>query len=77
MKNKENSGCLNKDFGSFIRAKREQKDLDQAEVAAMLGISQAYYSYLELGKRNIDLNLAIDICKSLDLDIRDFITQYM
>ena len=77
MKNRENSGCLNKDFGNFIRTKREQKDMYQSEVAALVGISQAYYSYLEQGKRDVDLALAIEICKALNVDISEFITTYM
>ena len=77
MKKRENSERLNKDFGNFIRAKREQKDLFQSDVATLVGISQAYYSYIEQGKRDVDLALAIEICKVLGIDISDFITTYM
>lgn len=77
MKKRENSERLNKDFGNFIRAKREQKDLFQSDVATLVGISQAYYSYIEQGKRDVDLALAFEICKVLGVDISEFITAYM
>lgn len=77
MKKRENSERLNKDFGNFIRAKREQKDLFQSDVATLLRISQAYYSYIEQGKRDVDLALAFEICNVLGVDISEFITAHM
>ena len=63
-------------YGSFIRNGRHAKNLSQTEVAKHLNISQAYYSALELGIRNIDLSLAMKICSFLDLDLGDFIKSY-
>ena len=60
-------------YGSFIRNGRQAKKLSQSEVAQHLNITQAYYSALELGKRNIDLSMAMKICSFLDLDLGDFI----
>ena len=59
-------------FGSFIRDGRLRKKLSQKEVAAKLNISQVYYCHIEIGKRNIDLALALEICKVLELDLNDF-----
>lgn len=64
-------------FGAFIRGPRERTGLYQREVAEMLGITQAYYSQIENGVRDVDLDLAIAICKILKLDILDFVKQHI
>ncbi len=40
-----------------IRNLREDNDLTQSELSTYLNISQVAYSYYELGKRNIPLEL--------------------
>ena len=40
-----------------IRNLREDNDLTQSEISKYLNISQVAYSYYELGKRNIPLEL--------------------
>lgn len=78
MKKIENSECL-LGFGKFIKEGRKKRDMLQKEVAEAVGISQPYYSMLENGTedRNIDLVLALKICRVLRLDISDFVKQYM
>lgn len=78
MKKIENSECL-LGFGKFIKEGREKKDMYQSEVAALVGITQPYYSMIEQGTkdRNVDLVLALKICQVLRLDINEFIKQYM
>lgn len=76
MKKIENSECL-VGFGKFIKSGREKRDMFQSEVAMEVGISQAYYSYLERGEREIDFVLALKICQVLNLDLSDFISAYM
>lgn len=78
MKKIENSECL-LGFGKFIKEGRERKDMFQSEVASLVGITQAYYSMIENGTkdRNVDLVLALKICQVLRLDLNDFIKQYM
>lgn len=46
-----------------IRDLREDHDLTQTAISKMLNISQVAYSYYELGKREIPLNL---LCKLAD-----------
>jgi DNA-binding XRE family transcriptional regulator len=75
MKIIDNSECLI-GFGEFIREGRERKHLYQSEVASQLGITQAYYSHIEQGKRNVDLVVAMRICQILDLDLKDYIHAY-
>lgn len=64
-------------FGAFIRDARLRKPYTQTEVADRLNISQVYYCHIEAGKRNIDLALALAICKVLELDINDFVKTVM
>ena len=64
-------------FGMYVRAARERKRLNQSDVAELLGISQSYLSYIEQGKREIDLALAFKFCDVLDLDMRDFVNKYL
>ena len=76
MKIIENSECLVA-FGEFIRRGREKKDLYQTEVAEQLGVTQAYYSQIESGKRNVDLVMAMRICTILDVNLHEYISIYM
>ena len=63
----------NQDFGSFIRTARERQGRYQEDVAREAGISQVYYSHIERGARNVDLSLALLLCKILFVDINVFI----
>ena len=63
---------ITQSFGMFIREGRMKKNLLQKQVAAMLNISQVYYSYIENGSRNVDFPLALEICRVLELDLNDF-----
>lgn len=65
----------NKRFGIFVTNGRIKRGLSQEEVAHLLDISQSYYSYIEKGKRNIDLSLALSICAVLKLDITEFVNE--
>lgn len=60
------------EFGNFIRAARESKGMYQGDVAAKLGVSRGYYSYIESGSREIYFSLAVKICDVLKLDFNDF-----
>lgn len=76
MENIEKSVCL-ADFGNFVRDGRKRLNITQAEAAEAVGITQQYISLIEKGEREIGLNDALDICKALNLDLRDFIGMYM
>lgn len=76
MKKIENSECLI-GFGRFIKDGREKKDMLQAEVAELAGITQAYYSMIERGVREPDLTLSMRLCQILRLDLSDFVKRYM
>ena len=79
MKKIENSECL-MGFGEFIKEGRKERDMLQSEVAELVGITQPYYSLIERGltkDRNLDLVLALKICRVLRLDMSSFISRYM
>jgi transcriptional regulator with XRE-family HTH domain len=63
-------------FGKFIRNAREEMELAQWELAEILGVSQSFISYLERGERDIDLMFAIEVCMTLNADMRKFLNQY-
>ena len=65
---------FSKDFGEFILHGRLKKGLTQTELAEKLGLSQSYYAYIENGKRNVFLDLAMRICNCLDLSLEEFVT---
>ena len=46
-----------------IRDLREDKDLNQTEVATMLGMSQTGYSKYETGENDIPTNILIELAK--------------
>ena len=76
MKNIENSECLIC-FGNFIKEGRERLNLFQSDVAERVGISQPYYSKIENGERNVDLVLAMKLCKELKLDLQKYIHKFL
>ena len=69
--NKRNE--FNAAFGSFLKEARMEQKLYQRDVAQKIGVTQAYYAYIENGDRNVDLQVALELCKFLGLDLNDFI----
>lgn len=65
------------EFGKFIREGRESHHLYQSDVAHELEVSQQYYSQIENGTRNVDFVMALKICKTLNLDLNQFIRTYL
>jgi transcriptional regulator with XRE-family HTH domain len=76
VKNPDTVKC-HVEFGKFIKNARTLKGLFQQEVAEKAGITQTYVSYIERGERDIDLALALRLCEILNIDIKDFLEQYM
>ena len=76
MKKIDNSECLIT-FGEYIREAREVRGLTQSDVATLLNITQSYYSLIENGKKNVDLVLAIKICKELKINMKKFMQMYL
>lgn len=62
-------------FGDFILAGREKARLRQIDVCERAGITQAHYSLIERGEREVTLSVALNICDALDLNINDFVNK--
>lgn len=46
-----------------IRALREDRDLKQSEIAAILGIDQSYYSKQERNEKPFQIEQIVTLCK--------------
>ncbi|GAB3797512.1 helix-turn-helix domain-containing protein [Virgibacillus kimchii] len=61
-------------FGEFIKEKRTEKGLTMRELERRTGISQAYISQIESGKRNVPKpELIKKISNGLDVDYLDLL----
>ena len=49
-----------------LKSARAAKDLSQADLAALCGVSRQTISAIEKGDYNPTINLCISICKALD-----------
>ncbi|MBQ8469650.1 MAG: helix-turn-helix transcriptional regulator [Clostridia bacterium] len=54
-----------------MKSARATKDLSQAELAALCGVSRQTISAIEKGDYNPTINLCIRICKALDKTLND------
>ena len=63
-----------KTFGSFIKAKRTEKNYSQKDLAEMLFVTEGAVSKWERGISYPDITLISDICKVLDISEHEFIT---
>lgn len=56
---------------SWLRNKRKQKKLTQAETAQLMGISRQQYNFIESGARQADLSLstAVKLCDIFGLSL--------
>lgn len=64
------------DYGNYIREHRSKMGLSQEEVAKRLGISQVAYGRYELGKREPNFTLILEIAKALEFDPGEFFDNY-
>ena len=51
--------------GMLIRAYRTRNDISIQELAFTLGVTKGYISNIETGKKDISLDKALQICKTL------------
>lgn len=63
-----------KTFGSFIKAKRTEKNYSQKDLAQLLFITEGAVSKWERGISYPDITLISDICRVLDISERELIT---
>lgn len=58
----------------FLKSARIKKNLSQEELALLLGKDQTYVSKYESGIRRLDVVEVFDICKALDINMKDIIS---
>lgn len=63
-----------KTLGSFIKAKRTEKNYSQKDLAEMLFVTEGAVSKWERGVSYPDITLIADICRALDISEHEFIT---
>ncbi|MBQ5707098.1 MAG: helix-turn-helix transcriptional regulator, partial [Peptococcaceae bacterium] len=63
-----------KTFGSFIKAKRNEKNYSQKDLAEMLFVTEGAVSKWERGVSYPDITLISDICRVLDISEHELIT---
>ena len=63
-----------KTFGSFIKAKRTEKNYSQKELAEMLFVTEGAVSKWERGVSYPDITLIADLCRALDISEHELIT---
>ena len=63
-----------KSFGSFIKAKRTEKNYSQKDLAEMLFVTEGAVSKWERGVSYPDITLISDICRVLDISEHELIT---
>lgn len=63
-----------KNFGSFIKEKRIEKNLTQKELSEMLYLSESAVSKWEMGKSYPDITMIPDLCAALDISEKELIS---
>lgn len=58
----------------FLKSARIKKILSQEELASLLGKDQTYVSKYESGIRRLDVVEVFDICKALNVNMKDIIS---
>jgi len=63
-------------LGEYLRGARLRKGYTQLQVAGMVGCGRLVVVDIETCRRAvIDVNLLVDLCVALDVDVRDAITE--
>lgn len=57
------------DLGSLIRDRRKELGLTQEDVAAGAGVARRTVHAIEHGKKGAHLSIALDLCRSLGIDL--------
>ena len=63
----------NMTIGENLKLNRVLRGMSQQELANAVGVTPAMICQIERGSKSLSLALAIDICKRLEIDIKDLI----
>ena len=69
----QGDGLVEVNFGSFLKSKRQEKNLTQKELANLLFVTESAVSKWERGVSYPDITLISDICKVLDISEKELI----
>ncbi|WP_165708148.1 helix-turn-helix domain-containing protein [Pectobacterium polaris] len=58
----------------FLKSARLKKNLSQEDLASLLEKDQTYVSKFESGIRRLDVVEVFDICKALNINMKDIIS---
>ncbi len=61
------------DFGAIIRDRRRQLELEQAELAKLIGVSRQWVVGIEQGRERAELGLVLRALDSLGISLRSSI----
>lgn len=64
-----------KTLGSYIKAKREERELSAREVARRAGISDGHVLYIENEQRKPTFDVLMKILKALNADVQEFLQE--
>ena len=64
-------------FGSYLKQVREQKNIPQRIVAHRLDIDTSTLSKIELGERQITINMIVGLSEVLDIEFKNLQIQYI
>lgn len=59
------------DFGAYLKAKRESKGIPQRIVAYRLNIDTSTLSKIELGERQVNIDMIKGLSEILELDFKE------
>lgn len=68
---------VNKEFGALVRIKRQEKELNQQDLADKLGVSYQQLQKYELGTNRITLVNAFKFKDLLDISFKEFEEAYI
>ncbi|HVW81424.1 MAG TPA: helix-turn-helix transcriptional regulator [Mycobacteriales bacterium] len=60
-------------FGRAVRARREQTEISQEELALRIGMSRRYLAGIERGESNPSLDQVLRIAIGLDIEVADLL----
>ncbi len=60
--------------GRLLKRLREQKGIDQYELADRIGVSQGTISNIESGKRKVQANVALALAKFFEVEFSKFVS---
>ena len=74
---KPTPGQITKALGEIVRQRMEELDLRQPHLASRAGMSRSQIGEFLNGKKHIDVEQLIAICKAIDLDTLETFSQAM